>query len=156
MSEGDDERRGGGDDFLVRELMFTSVLGGDGDGNEHTDGNVSEASTLLPTCRGPSTVAAQPWLLHGEDGGGEQRQEEEEEQQQQQQQNSPTRRGSVLSGEGLLRVGLFVAMLAMVGLAVVGALKGKFSPGLVAGGGLMMVMCILVSKRELRGRLMSD
>ncbi|KAL6699109.1 hypothetical protein J3F84DRAFT_364936 [Trichoderma pleuroticola] len=149
MSEGDDERRGGGGD-LLREWMFTSVLDGDGDMNEHADENVSEASTLLPTSRGPSSYAAQPWPRHDEEDGGEQRQEVE------QQQNSPRRRGNILSGEGLLRVGLFVAMLAMVGLAVVRAMRGEFSPGLVAGGGLMMVMCILVSKRELRGRLMSD
>lgn len=64
--------------------------------------------------------------------------------------------GNILSCEGLLRVGLLVVMLAMVGLAIVRALKGKFSPGLVAGGGFMMVMCILVNKRELRGRLISD
>ncbi|KAL6808868.1 hypothetical protein GGI42DRAFT_224370 [Trichoderma sp. SZMC 28013] len=150
MSEGDDERRGSGDDFLVREWMFTSVVDGDGEMNEPADENVSEASTLLPTSRGPSTLAAQPGPRHSEDGTGEQRQEEE------QQQNYPRRRGNILSGEGLLRVGLLVAMLVMVGLAVVRALKGKFSPGLVAGGGLMMVMCILVSKRELRGRLIRD
>ncbi|KAL7912621.1 hypothetical protein GGI35DRAFT_257037 [Trichoderma velutinum] len=147
MSEGGDERRGGGDDFLVREWMFTSAL--DGEENEHADENVSEASTLLPTSRGPSSLTAQPWPRHCEDGG-EQRQEQE------QQQNSSRRRGNILSCEGLLRIGLFVAMLVMVGLAVVRALKGKFSPGLVAGGGLAMVMCILVNKRELRGRLISD
>lgn len=130
--------------------MVLAALEGDGDMNEHTD--VSETSTLLPTSRGPSSLAVQPWPRHGEDGLGEQRQEEE----QQQQRNFSRRIGNILSCEGLLRVGLLVVMLAMVGLAVVRALKGKFSPGLVAGGGLMMVMCILVNKRELRGRLISD
>ncbi|PTB57026.1 hypothetical protein M431DRAFT_493501 [Trichoderma harzianum CBS 226.95] len=144
MSEGDDERRGGGGDSLVREWISTY-----GDMNEHTD--VSETSTLLPTSRGPSSLAVQPWPRHGEDGPGEQRQEEEE-----QQPNSSRRMGHILNCEGLLRVGLLVVMLAMVGLAIVRALKGKFSPGLVAGGGFMMVMCILVNKRELRGRLVSD
>ncbi|KAM6480363.1 hypothetical protein HDV62DRAFT_109245 [Trichoderma sp. SZMC 28011] len=151
MSEGDDERRGGGGDALAREWIRTSAPDRDGDGdvNEHTD--VSETSTLLPTSREPSSLAVQPWPRHAEDGPGEQSQEEE-----QQQRNSPRRMGNILSCEGLLRVGLLVVMLAMVGLAIVRALKGKFSPGLVAGGGFMMVMCILVNKRELRGRLISD
>ncbi|KAL6821624.1 hypothetical protein V8C40DRAFT_250576 [Trichoderma camerunense] len=148
MSEGDDERRGGEDGSLVREWINTLALDGDGDMNEHTD--VSETSTLLPTSRGPSSLAVQPWPRHGEDGAGDQRQEEE------QQRDSSRRMGTILSCEGLLRVGLLVVMLAMVGLAIVRALKGKFSPGLVAGGGFMMIMCILVNKRELRGRLISD
>ncbi|KAL6826718.1 hypothetical protein J3E69DRAFT_244696 [Trichoderma sp. SZMC 28015] len=148
MSEGDDERRGGGGDALAREWIVTSTLDGDGDMNEHTD--VSETSTLLPTSRGPSSYAAQPSPGHDEEDGGDQRQDHEQER------NSSRRMGNILSCEGLLRAGLLVVMLAMVGLAVVRALKGKFSPGLVAGGGLMMVMCILVNKRELRGRLVSD
>ncbi|KAL7783671.1 hypothetical protein V8C43DRAFT_293467 [Trichoderma afarasin] len=148
MSEGDDERRGGGGDALAREWIRTSVLDGDGDMNEHTD--VSETSTLLPTSRGPSSYAAQPFPRHDEEDGGDQRQDHEQER------NSSRRMGNILSCEGLLRVGLLVVMLAMVGLAIVRALRGKFSPGLVAGGGFMMVMCILVNKRELRGRLISD
>lgn len=128
--------------------MVLAVLDGDGDMNEHTD--VSETSTLLPTSRGPSSYAAQPFPRHDEEDGGDQRQDHEQER------NSSRRMGNILSCEGLLRVGLLVVMLAMVGLAIVRALKGKFSPGLVAGGGFMMVMCILVNKRELRGRLISD
>lgn len=56
---------------------------------------------------------------------------------------------TVLGGDVLARIGLFAGMVAVVCLAVVRALEGKFSPGLVAGGGLMMVICLVVGKRDL-------
>lgn len=62
--------------------------------------------------------------------------------------------GTIFSGETILRMGLFAGMVAVVCLAVVRAMDGEFSPGLVAGGGLMMIMCLVVGKRDLwRGRM---
>ncbi|EHK24312.1 uncharacterized protein TRIVIDRAFT_61111 [Trichoderma virens Gv29-8] len=142
MSEGGDERRGSGDDFLVRQWMFGSILDSDGDGNE----NVSETSTLLPTSRRPSSLA------HVEDGGRNRDEEGGEQGQGPRRRRRESSRRRLLCEE-MLRVGMLVATVAVVGLTVVRALKGKFSPGLLAGGGLMMVMCILVNKRELRGQL---
>ncbi|KAL7937313.1 hypothetical protein V8C35DRAFT_178292 [Trichoderma chlorosporum] len=149
MSGGDDERRGAGDDLLARQAIFTSLLDGDGNGNDIEDEDVSETSTLLPTSLVSSSLTAQPWPRHADDGN--------EEGHDGQRRRTSWRRflGSVFSWEGTLRMGMFAAMLAMVGLAVARALKGMFSPGLVGGGGMMMVMCILVNRRELRGRLMS-
>lgn len=56
---------------------------------------------------------------------------------------------SIFGGEAILRIGLFAGMVAVVCLAVVKAMEGEFSPGLVAGGGLMMIMCLVVGKRDL-------
>ncbi|KAL6910219.1 hypothetical protein GGI43DRAFT_389589 [Trichoderma evansii] len=56
---------------------------------------------------------------------------------------------TIFGGDVLLRIGLFAGMVAVVCLAVVRAMEGEFSPGLVAGGGLMMVMCLVVGKRDL-------
>jgi hypothetical protein len=55
----------------------------------------------------------------------------------------------VFGGEAILRTGLFAGMVAVVCLAVVRSIEGVFSPGLVAGGGLMMIMCLVVGKRDL-------
>ncbi|PTB43570.1 hypothetical protein M441DRAFT_56571 [Trichoderma asperellum CBS 433.97] len=52
-------------------------------------------------------------------------------------------------GEAILRMGLCAGMVVVVCLAVVRAVEGEFSPGLVAGGGLMMIMCLVVGKRDL-------
>lgn len=52
-------------------------------------------------------------------------------------------------GEAIVRTGLFAGMVVVVCLAVVRAMEGEFSPGLVAGGGLMMIMCLVVGKRDL-------
>lgn len=46
-------------------------------------------------------------------------------------------------------MGLFAGMVGVVCLAVVRAMEGEFSPGLVGGGGLMMIMCLVVGKRDL-------
>ncbi|UKZ58891.1 uncharacterized protein TrAtP1_000213 [Trichoderma atroviride] len=43
--------------------------------------------------------------------------------------------GTIFSGETILRMGLSAGMVAVVCLAVVRAMEGEFSPGLVAGGG---------------------
>lgn len=104
------------------------------------DDGVSESSTLLPSIRGPASLAAQSL-------------------QQQQQQGAEGEEGSIwwtlvraiFSAEGMLRMGLLAAMAATVGLAVARALEGVFSPGLVGGGGLLMILCLVANKRELRG-----
>ncbi|KAL7902704.1 hypothetical protein HDV63DRAFT_362474 [Trichoderma sp. SZMC 28014] len=55
----------------------------------------------------------------------------------------------IFGGEAVMRIGLFAGMVAVVCLAVVRAMEGEFSPGLVAGGGLMMIMCLVIGKRDL-------
>ncbi|KAM0247256.1 hypothetical protein ACHAQJ_009907 [Trichoderma viride] len=110
--------------------------------DDDDDEEISEASTLLPS-RGPSSLVAQ------------QRQQDDEAEEGQVGPWMKMKRflGMIFSAVGMLRMGLFAGMAAMVILAVMRAMGGEFSPGLVAGGGLMMILCLVVNKRDARGGL---
>ncbi|PON25815.1 hypothetical protein TGAM01_v205252 [Trichoderma gamsii] len=102
----------------------------------------SEASTLLS-----SGVPSHPnHQLHHKHQRQQYHQDAENEE------TSPSRTGvlaRIFGGEVILRIGLFAGMVVVVCLAVVRSMEGEFSPGLVAGGGLMMIMCLVVGKRDL-------
>ncbi|KAL7792174.1 hypothetical protein V8C37DRAFT_131237 [Trichoderma ceciliae] len=117
---------------------------------EEEEEEISEASTLVPS-RGSASLIAQSWQQQQEERDDEEEGGEEEE-------GGPRvkmRRllGVIFSGEGMLKMGMLGAMAVMVVWAVVRAMEGVFSPGLVGGGGLMMILCIVVNKRDSRGGL---
>jgi hypothetical protein len=64
--------------------------------------------------------------------------------------------GAIFNGEAMLRIGLLAGMAVMVVMAVARAMGGDFSPGLVGGGGLMMILCLVMNKRDSRGGLAID
>ncbi|KAL7822651.1 hypothetical protein V8C26DRAFT_252209 [Trichoderma gracile] len=161
MSEGD-ERRGAGDDdeSPVTEMAASFLQGGRGglvEGEADGDENVSETSTLLPTTS--QTSPPPPTSQHHEPSSrsthAPARYAADEEAAETQLVDSPPWR-TVFNRERALRMLMLAGTTAMVLLAVVRALRGGFSPGLLVGGGLMIVLCAVVDRREVRGRLMSD
>lgn len=138
--------------------MNLALLGGERDrfGDTDADGDeiISETSTLLPptTTTQPSPpLAAQNPPQPATSRNTERDYTDEEGQAAAETHIDPRtwrRRETALS---LL---LLAGMMTMVLLAVVRAMRGGFSPGLLVGGGLMVVLCAVVDRREVRGRVM--
>ncbi|KAL6880856.1 hypothetical protein J3F83DRAFT_9272 [Trichoderma novae-zelandiae] len=168
MSEGDESRGAGqaGDANFVREVgMSTPLLATDGggyrDGDENGEENVSETSTLLPTSQASPPPAGHAGQRHESEGVDTYRSLSRIEQSTEGEEEAASRRTTrtrlgIFRGETIVRMLMLAGMAAMVVIAVVRALGGGFSPGLVGGGGLMMVLCFVVCRREVRGRLMRD
>ncbi|KAH0494460.1 hypothetical protein TgHK011_001078 [Trichoderma gracile] len=157
ISDDDDERVCAGDDdeSPVTE-MAASFLQGDRDrlveGEADGEENVSETSTLLPTTsRTSPPPPPPPRTIQPHQSFSRSTQESAETQLV----DSPPW-WTVFNRETALRMLMLAGTTAMVLLAVVRALRGGFSPGLLVGGGLMIVLCAVVDRREVRGRLMRD
>ncbi|KAL7821264.1 hypothetical protein V8C44DRAFT_314027 [Trichoderma aethiopicum] len=156
MSEGHERRAG--DEGSVME-MAASLLGGERDrfGDTDADGDeiISETSTLLPptTTTQPSPpLAAQIPPEPATSRRNTERYHTDEEGQAAAETHIDPR--TWRRRETALSLLLLAGMMAMVLLAVVRAMRGGFSPGLLVGGGLMVVLCAVVHRREVRGRVM--
>jgi hypothetical protein len=161
--------------LLIPFVSFLAFSGGCGygvaEGDAEGDELVSETSTLLPTTSraSPPLTSQSRHHHHGPESntstlGTRYHTDEEQAAETQEPVGSHRTRRTwrttgiiiIFNGEAVLRMLMLAGMTALVLLAVVRAIKGGFSPGLLVGGGLMMVLCIVADRREVRGRLMRD